>query len=190
MFDMCEKNFSQFRSQVTNTKERLWHGWINWMSVEIEFFLLDSSFNWNSINDILLGSVFDSNETESKSDIFSFDHSFGTCTFIHDIDFGDDTDSSNTFWIDLSSHLQTIRGGHIDVSWEHTQNDCSWITNISICHCSSNLFNVIRLIWTSHRNTCNTWKINKCKIRTGWRINMECNSLINNVLTLTAYLIC
>jgi hypothetical protein len=102
---MREKNFSQFRSKITNTKERLWHSRINWMSVEIKLLFLDGSLNWNSIYNILLGSVFDSNETESKCDIFSFDHSFGTCTFIHDIDFSDDTNCSNTFWIDSSCHL-------------------------------------------------------------------------------------
>jgi hypothetical protein len=30
----------------------------------------------------------------------------------------------------------------------------------------------------------------KCKIRTGWWINMECNGLIDNVFTLTTYFIC
>jgi hypothetical protein len=105
MLNVSKKNFSQLRSKVTNTKERLWHSGINWMSIEIEFFLLDSSLNWNSIDNILLRSVLNTNETKSKSNIFSFDHSLGTCTFIHDIDFGDDTNGSNTFWVNLSCHL-------------------------------------------------------------------------------------
>lgn len=190
MFNMGEKNFSQFWCKVTNTKERLWHSWINWMSVEIKFFLFNSSLYWNSINNILLRSIFNSNEPESKSNIFSFNHSFGTCTFIHDIDFSDDTNCSNTFWVNLSCHLQTIWSGHINICWKHTKNDCSRIIYVSISHRSSNLLNVIWLIGTSHRNTSDSWEIYKCKIRTGWWINMECNGLINNVLTLTAYLIC
>lgn len=102
---MSKKNFSQFRCKVTNTKERLWHSGINWMSVEIEFFFLDSCLNWNSIDNILLGPIFNSNESKSKCDIFSFYHSFSTCTFVHDINFSDYTNGSNTFWVNLSCHL-------------------------------------------------------------------------------------
>lgn len=190
MFNMSKKNFSQFRCKVTNTKERLRHSGINWMSVEIEFLFLDSCFDWNSIDNILLRPILNSNETKSKCDIFSFYHSLSTCSFIHDINFSDDTDSSNTFWVNLSCHLKTIGSGHINISWEYAQNDCSRITNVSIGHRSGDLFNVIWLIWTGHWNTRDTWEIDKCKIRTGWRINMECNSLINDVFTLTAYFIC
>lgn len=172
MFNMGEKNFGQLWGKITNTKEGLWHSWINWMSVEEKLFFLNGLFNWNSINDILLGSVLNTNETKSEGNIFSFNHSFGTGTLVHNINFGDDTDGSNTFWIDLSCHLKTIRCGHIDVSWEYAQNDSSWIIYISVSHRSSNLFNVIWLIWTCHRNTSNSRKIYKCKIRAGWRENM------------------
>ena len=146
MFNMSKKNFSQFRSKVTNTKERLWHSGINWMGVEIKLFFLNSRLNWNSIDNILLGPILNSNETKSKCDIFSFYHSLCTCTFIHDINFSDDTNGSNTFWVNLSCHLKTIGSGHINISWENTQNDCSRITNVSISHRSGDLFNVIRLI--------------------------------------------
>ena len=116
------------------------------MSVEIEFLFLDSCFDWNSIDNILLRPILNSNETKSKCDIFSFYHSLSTCTFIHDINFSDDTDSSNTFWVNLSCHLKTIGSGHINISWEYAQNDCSRITNVSISHRSGDLFNVIWLI--------------------------------------------
>ena len=75
------------------------------MGAEIQLFLLNSLFDRNSINDVLLGSIFDSNKSQSKRDIFSLNHSFGVCSFVHDINFGDDSDSSNTFWIELSCHL-------------------------------------------------------------------------------------
>lgn len=95
------------------------------MSVEIELLFFLSFFDGDSIDDILLGSVFDSDETHSQIYIFSFDHSFGGSTFVHDVDFGDDTDCSNTFRIDGSCHLKTIGGGHINISWKGTQNDSS-----------------------------------------------------------------
>ena len=95
------------------------------MSVEIEFFFLLSCFHSNPIDDILLRSIFNSNKTHSKMYIFTFDHSFGGGTFVHDINFCDDTNCSNTFWINLSSHLETIGCCHISVSWKCTKNDSS-----------------------------------------------------------------
>ena len=75
------------------------------MCIEIELLFLLSFFNSNPVDDILLRSVLDTNETHSKCDIFSFDHSFGGGTFVHNIYFSYNTNSSNTFWVDLSCHL-------------------------------------------------------------------------------------
>jgi len=75
------------------------------MSTEIQLFFLDSLFDWNSIDNILLGSILDSNEAKSECDILSFDHSLCVGTLVHDINLGDNTNSSNTFWIQLSCHL-------------------------------------------------------------------------------------
>lgn len=97
------------------------------MSVEIELLFLLGCLHSNPIDDILLGSVLDSDETHSQVDVFTFDHSFGGGTFVHDIDFGDDTNCSNTLWINTSCHLKTIRGGHIDIGWKSTQNNGSGI---------------------------------------------------------------
>lgn len=78
------------------------------MCTEIELFSFDSNLNRDSINDILLGTIFDADESKSEIYVLTLDHSLSTGTFIHDVDFSDDTNSSNTLWIDLSSHLQTV----------------------------------------------------------------------------------
>lgn len=116
------------------------------MCAEVQLFLLNSLLNWDSINNVLLGPVLDSNESKPKGDILSFNHSFGTCSSVHYINFSDDTNSSNTFWITLSSHLETVGGGHISVCRQHAQNDGPWISHISICHSSGDLLNVVRLV--------------------------------------------
>ena len=55
--------------------------------------------------------------------ILSLDHPLGVGTLVHDIDLRDHTDRPDTFGIDLSGHLQTVRGSHIGVRRQRTQND-------------------------------------------------------------------
>ena len=75
------------------------------MGAEIKLFFLNCSFNSDSINDILLWSILDTNESKSQLNIFTFKHSLSTGTFVHDIDFSDDTNCSDTFRVHISSHL-------------------------------------------------------------------------------------
>ena len=102
---MREENLSQFGGQVTNTQQTLWHGGVHWMSAEIQLFFLLGFLHGDSVYDVLLRSVLDADETKSKGDVLSLDHPLGICTFVHDINFGNNTDSSNTFRIELSCHL-------------------------------------------------------------------------------------
>ena len=159
---MCEQNLSELGSQVANTKKTLRHSWVYWMRTKKEFLFFNCFFDCDSINNVLLWSVFNTNETKTKSNIFTFYHSFGTCTFVHNINFCNDTNSSYTFRIHLSCHLQTIRGSHISICWQNTQNNCSWIRHVSCRHCSCNLLNIFWLIRPLHWNSCYTRQINKC----------------------------
>ena len=68
------------------------------------FSLLDTELQIN----IFLGSVLDSDETESEIDFLVHDHSLSIDTSVHDIDLGDDTDSPNTFWIESSCGSDTF----------------------------------------------------------------------------------
>ena len=60
------------------------------MGTEIQLFFFLGYFHWNSINNVLLRSVFNANESKSKSNILTLNHSLSTCTLVHDIDFGDE----------------------------------------------------------------------------------------------------
>lgn len=108
MLDMGEENLGQLGRQVVNTKQSLWHGRVNGVCAEIELLLFNGLFDWNAINDILLRSIFDSNKSEPQRDIFTFDHSFGICTLVHNVDLGDHTNSPDTFRIALPRHLKTV----------------------------------------------------------------------------------
>lgn len=69
------------------------------MSAEIQVFLLNRLLDSYPINDVLLGPVFDSNESESELYVFSFNHSLCVCSLVHDIYFSDNSDCPNALWI-------------------------------------------------------------------------------------------
>lgn len=102
---MSEENLRQLGGQVANTQETLRHRRVHWMGAEIQLFFFLSFLHCDSVNDVLLRSVLDSDETKPKGDVLALDHSLSVCTFVHDIDFGNDTDGSNTFRVQLSCHL-------------------------------------------------------------------------------------
>ena len=105
---MREQNLCELSSQIADTQKSLWHGRVNRMCTEIELLSFDGDLDRDSVDDILLRTVLNTNKSESKLNIFSFDHSLGAGTLVHDIDFGNNTNSSNTLRINLSGHLKTV----------------------------------------------------------------------------------
>ena len=190
MLDMSEQDFGKFTSQISNTKHVLRHSWIDRVCTKVELLLFNSLFDRNSINDVLLRSVLDSNKSKSQGHIFTFNHPLSTCSLVHDIDLSDDTDCSYSFIINFSSHLKTIRVGYISICRNYTQYDGTRIRHVSICHSTCNLLDIIWLIRSSHGNSCNTWKIDQSKIWASLRVNCQNNRFIDNVFTLTTNLIC
>ena len=125
------------------------------MASEILLFFSDGLSNWNLVYNIFLSSVLYTYVSHAKWDFLIHDHALGVGTSIHDIDFCDNTDCSDTFGIKLSSHLEAVGGRHIGVGWHDAKNNSPRITDISVGHGASNLLNVIRLI--SDGNTSDTW---------------------------------
>lgn len=78
------------------------------MRAKIQLLLLDGLLHGNTIHNILLGPVLDSDKAESQLHVLAFEHPLGIGTFVHNIDFCDDTDRPNTLWIKFPRHLQTI----------------------------------------------------------------------------------
>ena len=89
-----------------------------------------------------------------KRYIFSFKHCFSISAPIHDIDFSDSSDCSDTLRVQVHCHLKTVRGSDISICRAYTQNDSHWITTILRAHALGNLFNILRLIFNC--NTCDT----------------------------------
>jgi hypothetical protein len=158
------------------------------MTGEVLLFLSDRLGDWNLVDDIFLSSVLNTDVTHTKWNFLVHDHALGVCTSIHDVDLGDYTDCSDTLRVELSSHLEAIRSCHIGVGWHDTKDNGSWVTNVSMSHGASNLFDVVGLI--SDSNTCDTWQIDKCQVWAGVGVNLQNNGLVNNVLVGSAKLVC
>lgn len=158
------------------------------MCTEIQLLLLNSCLHGNTINDILLRSVLDSDKSKSQLHIFTLEHTFSVGTFVHNVNLCDNTNSSNTLWIKLTGHLQTVWGSHICVGWQHAKNDCSWVTAVPGSHTFCYFFNhgILSINWDS----CNTRKIDHGKIWASVRINIENDWFINDILLLSTNLIC
>ena len=156
---MEEHDLTKSIGEISNTKLCLIHTNINLMRVEVSFFFLDSFFDSNLINNILFGSILDSNVTMKKWYVLALEHSFCISTPVHDIDLSDSSDCSDTLRIQLHCHLETIRGSDISISGTYTQNNSHWISTILSTHRFCNLFNILRLILNC--NTCDTRQINE-----------------------------
>lgn len=78
------------------------------MGAEVQLLLLNGKFYWNSVNDILLGPIFDADETETEIDVLALNHPLCVGTLVHDINLGDNTDRPDTLLIDFPCHLKTV----------------------------------------------------------------------------------
>lgn len=62
VLDVSEQDLCQLSSQVSNTEKVLLHGGVDWMTLEVELLLFDGFLDRDSIDDILLGPVLDTDE--------------------------------------------------------------------------------------------------------------------------------
>jgi len=63
VLNVSEKNLGQLSCKVADTQKILLHRGVHWVSVEVQILLLDCLLNSNPINNVLLGTVFNSYET-------------------------------------------------------------------------------------------------------------------------------
>lgn len=110
VLDVSEHDFSQLRRQNFCSKSASWHSRVNGVSSEVELFSLDGIPDRHVVNDVLLRSVLHTDVAESQRDILTSQHALGVGTFVHDIDLGQDTNGTETLGVELSGHLETVRG--------------------------------------------------------------------------------
>lgn len=108
VFNVSEQDTSQLLDEDITTEGSRGHTRVNRVGTEIHSFFLDSFSNRNLVDNIFLSSVLDTDVTHSEVDLLVENHALGICSSVHDINFSDDTDGSDTLRIDLSCHLETI----------------------------------------------------------------------------------
>jgi hypothetical protein len=108
VLDVSEQDVCQLLNENITTEGSRGHTRVDRVGTEIHSFFLDSFSNRNLVDDIFLSSVLDSDITHSEVDLLVENHALGVGSSVHDINFSDDTDGSDTLRIDLSCHLETI----------------------------------------------------------------------------------
>ena len=76
-------------------------------------FFLHGGLDGNLVLDVLLRAILDANEAETQLNLLVHDRTLGIGTAVHDVDLGDDTDSTDTFGVNVSRHAETLLHSHI-----------------------------------------------------------------------------
>ena len=180
MFNVSKQEFGQFVGQNVTAKVAWRHGRIDRVSAKEQLFLFHSLLNWNLVNDILLSAILYTDISETECYILVHDHSLCIRSSVHNVNLCDHTNCPDSLWIQVPGHLQTIGSCHICIGRDHAKNNCAWVANISVRHCTSDLFNVLVLAGDS--NLGDTWQVNQCQVWAGWRKNVEYDGLVNDIL--------
>ena len=154
MLDVNEKNSWKSLGKFEATKVLWWQSRIDWVRCKESLLLCLSFGNWDLVYDILLSSVLYTNITKTEWNLLIHNHLLGICSTIHNINLGNDTDSTDTFLIKTTRHLKTIWVSHISISRQNSENNGTWITAVPCTHTSCDLLNVFWLL--TYCNSSNT----------------------------------
>lgn len=108
VLNVNEENLRQLLRQLKATKSLWWHGRIDRVGSEVSLLLCKSLIDRDLVNNILLRSIFDTDIAETELHFLIHDHLLGVSTTVHDIDLCDNTYGTDTLFIELLRHLQTI----------------------------------------------------------------------------------
>jgi len=189
MLDMGEQDTCQLVGEDVATEEARRHCGVNRVRAEVHALLLNSGLNRNLVVNILLSSVLNSNIAHSEGDFLIHDHPLGAHSSVHDVQFSQHSDSADTLRIKLTSHLETIRGGHIGVGGDNTENNSARVRHVSAAHIFGNCFDVLLLVGASQRDTCYTGKINESQVGAGVGEYLKDDGLVDNSFGLTTDLV-
>ena len=185
--DVSEEYTRQLRCENLATKVARSHGRVDWVRVEELHLLLHRRFHRDLVLDVLLGSVLDSNETQTELDLLIHDHTLGVGSSVHDVNFGDHTDCSDTFGVNSARHTKTFLGSHISVSSHDGEHDSSRVLHVPLGHTPRDLLDVLGLAFDGDQR--DAWQIDQCQVWAGVRVYVEYDGVINDVCGCAANLI-
>ena len=139
---MGEEDPSQLLGENVAPETVRGHRRVDGMRTEVHLFFGDSVFHGNLVDDVFLSSVLNTNVAEAEMHFLVHEHTLGVDSTVHDVDLGDDTDGTDTFGIELASHLKAIGGSHILVCRHHTKDNSARVLHIPAAHSFRNLLDV------------------------------------------------
>ena len=96
--------------------------------------------------DIPLTTIDNGHVTQSEGDDPSGQNVHYIGTLVHQVDLGQDTNSTCTLWVNFASHFQTVRVGQIGISSSDGENDSVGLGNEPHQHVPDLLFDISRLV--------------------------------------------
>ena len=127
---------------------------------------LDLSFecdlDGNSIIDIFLGSIDDTNVAQFEVNLLIHQHLLSGGALVHDIDFGDDSDGSLLVPVPLPSQFQTVGDCHVLIGRNYAEDNGFGIFAVSGCHFGGDLLNVFLALDVDPGDA---WQVDHCQVR-------------------------
>lgn len=90
------------------------------MGVEKFNLVFQGDINGDLVDDVLLGTVDNSDVSELQVDFLVEQHFFGAGSLVHDVDFADDSNGSFAGLVPLSSQFEAVGSGEILVGRNDT----------------------------------------------------------------------
>ena len=176
---MSEEYTGQLRGENLAAKVTWRHGRVNWVRVEELHLLLHRCFDRDLVLDVLLGSVLDSNETQTELDLLVHDHTLGVGSSVHDVNLSDHTDRSDTLGVNSARHTKTFLSSHISVGSHDGKHDSSRVLHVPLGHRPRDLLDVRWLTFNGDQR--DAWQIDQCQVWAGMRVDIEYDRVINDV---------
>ena len=113
---------------------------------EVLGFFFEGVFDLDLLLDVVLAAALDADEAEPERDFFVEEHGGGVCAFVHDVDFGDDSERALAFGVELHGELERLRGGHVGVARDDCEDDGLGVLAVGGDHVLGDLLDVLRLV--------------------------------------------
>ena len=112
------------------------------MFIEEFDLFFECDLDGDSIIDIFLSSVDDTDVPQFEMDLLIHQHLLSGGALIHDVDFGDDSDGPLLASIPLSGQFQTVGDCHVLIGRDYTEDNGFGIFAVPGCHIGGDLLDV------------------------------------------------
>jgi len=96
--------------------------------------------------DVFLRSALHTDVSVFQLDSFVLKDIQATCSLVHDVDFGEDSECSMTVLVIFSRKLERIGYGKVLVDGDNAENDAHAVFDVFLCEILCDLLDVFRLI--------------------------------------------